>query len=138
MGEYQKINASFLRDYGSSDLSGVIELSTEKQQSLSDGSYQNCGSRKLSACCAYASKSLIVVFLEGHRRREEAILDSCEALGVEVVYREEMHHKAAIIDRAIAWEGSLNILQHWNTQEQMTRHEDPEYIKQLMKVLEVK
>ena len=45
--------------------------------------------------------------------------------------------KAAVIDRAIAWEGSLNILQHWKSKEHITRHEDPEYIKQLMDVLEI-
>ena len=76
--------------------------------------------------------------LEGDRRREEAILNTWEAMGVEVIYREGIHHKAAIIDRSIAWEGSLNILQHWNTQEQMTRHEDPGYIEQLLDVLGVK
>lgn len=76
--------------------------------------------------------------LEAHRRREEAILDTWEAMGVDVVYREGIHHKAAIIDRAIAWEGSLNILQHWNTQEQMTRHEDPGYIERLVSVLGIK
>ena len=76
--------------------------------------------------------------LEGGRRREEAILNTWEAMGVEVIYREGIHHKAAIIDRSIAWEGSLNILQHWNTQEQMTRHEDPGYIEQLLDVLGVK
>ncbi len=70
-------------------------------------------------------------------RGEEAILDAWEGMGVEVVYREGIHHKAAIIDRAIAWEGSMNILQHWKSKEQMTRHEDPEYIKQLLKVLEI-
>ena len=48
--------------------------------------------------------------LEGYRRGEEAILDTWEGMGVEVVYREGIHQKAAIIDRAIGWAGSLNIL----------------------------
>ena len=51
---------------------------------------------------------------------------------------EGIHHKAAVIDRSIAWEGSLNILQHGDSGEQMTRHEDPGYIKELMDVLGVK
>ena len=34
--------------------------------------------------------------------------------------------------------GMLKILQHWKSKEHMTRHEDPEYIKELMKVLEIK
>jgi superfamily II DNA helicase RecQ len=76
--------------------------------------------------------------LVAQERREAAILDTWEGMGVEVVYREGIHHKAAIIDQVIAWEGSLNILQHWKSKEHMTRHEDPEYIKQLMDVLEIK
>jgi len=73
--------------------------------------------------------------LEAHKRREAAILDTWEGFGVEVVYREGIHQKAAFFDRVIAWEGSLNILQHWQTAEHMTRHEDSAYIKQLMAVL---
>ena len=76
--------------------------------------------------------------LEGNKRREDAILNTWEAMGVEVVYREDIHQKAAIIDRTIAWAGSLNILQHWDSGEQMTRHEDPEYIQQLTNVLDLK
>lgn len=64
-------------------------------------------------------------------------LDTLEAIGAEVIRREKIHYKAAIIDRATAWEGSLNILQHWNSKEQMTRHEDPKYIKQLLDVLDL-
>ena len=73
--------------------------------------------------------------LEGDRPREEAILDTWEAMGVAVIYQDQIHQKAAIIDRAIAWAGSLNILQHWDSKEQMTRHEDPEHVRQLLKVL---
>ncbi len=76
--------------------------------------------------------------LRARGQREAAILDTWEGMGVDIVYREGIHHKAAVIDRAIAWEGSLNILQHWKSKEHMTRHEDPEYIKQLMDVLEIK
>ncbi len=79
--------------------------------------------------------------LAAHQRREAAILDTWEGMGVEITRREGIHHKAAVIDRAIAWDGSLNILQHLlpprSTPEQMTRHEAPEYIKQLMGVLEI-
>jgi len=75
--------------------------------------------------------------LDAHEGKEAAILDTWEGMGVEVVTREGIHQKAAIIDRVIAWEGSLNILQHWQSKEHMTRHEDPEYIKKLMDVLEI-
>lgn len=71
-------------------------------------------------------------------RSPAAILDTLEGMGVEVTLRKRIHHKAAIIDRAIAWEGSLNILQHWDSGEQMTRHKDSGYIRQLLSVLEVK
>jgi len=76
--------------------------------------------------------------LNDDRYGAEAVLDTWKTMGVEIVYREGIHHKAAVIDRVIAWEGSLNILQHWKSKEHMTRHEDPEYIKQLMDVLEIR
>ena len=71
-------------------------------------------------------------------RSPAAVLDTLEGMGVDIALRKQIHHKAAIIDRAIAWEGSLNILQHWDTGEQMTRHEDVEYIRQLLNVLGLK
>ena len=71
-------------------------------------------------------------------RSPAAILDTLEGMGVDVTLRKQIHHKAAILDRAIAWEGSLNILQHWDTGEQMTRHDDSGYVKQLLDVLGLK
>ena len=76
--------------------------------------------------------------LRARDQRAAAILDTWEGMGVEITRREGIHHKAAVIDRAIAWEGSLNILQHWKSKEHMTRHADPEYIKKLMEVLEIR
>lgn len=41
--------------------------------------------------------------------------------GVHVNLRESIHEKIAVIDNAILWEGSLNILSHKNTTERMRR-----------------
>jgi len=62
-------------------------------------------------------------------------IEALKAIGVGVSYRDRMHHKAAVIDQSIAWEGSLNILQQWDSQEQMTRHAETEYINSLLGVL---
>jgi hypothetical protein len=62
-------------------------------------------------------------------------IEALKRTGAKISYRDKMHHKAAIIDRAFCWEGSLNILQHWDSHEQMTRHTDAEYIKSLLGVL---
>ena len=63
-------------------------------------------------------------------------IQTLEAIGVKITYIEKMH-QAAITDRDIAWEGSLNILQHWDSHEQMTRHTDEEYIRELLGVLDI-
>lgn len=43
------------------------------------------------------------------------------SLGLHVTMRDRIHEKLAIIDEAILWEGSLNILSHANTSERMNR-----------------
>jgi len=48
-------------------------------------------------------------------------IEQMRAIGVEVTERRRMHQKVAIVDRAIAWEGSLNILSHKDSNEQMRR-----------------
>ncbi len=51
----------------------------------------------------------------------DTVIQQMRAVGVEVTERPKMHQKAAVIDRALAWEGSLNILSHKDTGEQMRR-----------------
>lgn len=48
-------------------------------------------------------------------------IDSLRVLGVAVDLRGRMHEKIALIDRRIAWHGSLNILSHSSTSELMIR-----------------
>ncbi len=49
------------------------------------------------------------------------VVQQFKALGIGVEERRRMHQKVAIIDRSVAWEGSLNILSHRDTDEQMRR-----------------
>ncbi len=57
---------------------------------------------------------------------EEAsfVVEALRESGVVVIQRSKMHQKIALIDRKIAWEGSLNILSHRDTGEHMRRIED--------------
>jgi hypothetical protein len=48
-----------------------------------------------------------------------------------------MHQKVAIMDSAIAWEGSLNILSHKDTAEHMRRFEGNSTIEEIMRNLEL-
>jgi ssDNA-binding Zn-finger/Zn-ribbon topoisomerase 1 len=53
----------------------------------------------------------------------EEVIHQLEDLGVTVVQRTNMHQKVAVIDENVVWEGSLNILSHGHTEEQMRRLE---------------
>jgi len=52
-------------------------------------------------------------------------------VGVNVSFWSEMHQKISIIDDQILWEGSLNILSHNYTEEQMRRFEGKNTIEQV-------
>ena len=59
-----------------------------------------------------------------------------EALGIKVIFDGEGHHqKIAIIDSAILWEGSLNILSQNDSHEFMRRIKDNEIAMQTKKFL---
>jgi len=46
----------------------------------------------------------------------------CKELGINIILlRGSLHRKIAIVDRSILWEGSLNMLSHYNSQEIMRR-----------------
>jgi hypothetical protein len=51
----------------------------------------------------------------------ESCMRELEAIGVHVNMRESIHEKLAIIDNHIFWDGSLNILSHFDTKERVTR-----------------
>lgn len=64
----------------------------------------------------------------GRSSAEDARIDALEsattilrALGVHVTLVAQIHEKVAVIDESIFWDGSLNILSHFDTAERMTR-----------------
>ncbi|MGI4790829.1 MAG: AAA domain-containing protein, partial [Janthinobacterium lividum] len=65
------------------------------------------------------------------------VMDQLRTAGVEVTERPKMHQKAAILDRAVAWEGSLNILSHKDTGEQMRRLPYITAVNELIRVLDL-
>ncbi|MCL6477521.1 MAG: AAA family ATPase [Peptococcaceae bacterium] len=67
----------------------------------------------------------------------EQVITQLDAIGATVVQRRNMHQKVAIIDSRIAWEGSLNILSHRDTQEQMRRFEGENAVQEVIRNLEL-
>ena len=70
-------------------------------------------------------------------QQSETVIEHMRAIGAKVIERKSMHQKVAIIDDKIAWEGSLNILSHRDTGEQMRRFEGISTVKELIKNLEL-
>ena len=70
---------------------------------------------------------------------EEArfVVEALRATGVVVIQRSKMHQKIALIDRKIAWEGSLNILSHRDTGEHMRRIPFPQTVEKLVEFLDL-
>jgi len=67
----------------------------------------------------------------------DIVIDQLRSIGVSVVERRSMHQKIAIIDDNIAWEGSLNILSHRDTEEHMRRFEGPSTVEEIIRNLEL-
>lgn len=67
----------------------------------------------------------------------EIVIDQLRSLGVSVIERRSMHQKVAIIDNAVAWEGSLNILSHKDTEEHMRRFEGLSAVEEIKRNLEL-
>ena len=67
----------------------------------------------------------------------DVVIGQLRGIGVKVIERRSMHQKIAIVDDAIAWEGSLNILSHRDTGEQMRRFEGPTAIEEIIRNLEL-
>jgi hypothetical protein len=67
----------------------------------------------------------------------DIVIDQLRSIGVNVVERRSMHQKVAIIDDTIAWEGSLNILSHKDTEEHMRRFEGPSTVEEIIRNLEL-
>lgn len=56
----------------------------------------------------------------------DAVVDELSRLGVTVLTRPNLHEKLAFIDDKVTWMGSLNILSHSHTTEQMVRFDNTE------------
>jgi hypothetical protein len=67
----------------------------------------------------------------------DIVIDRLRSIGVNVIERQSMHQKVAIIDNATAWEGSLNILSHKDTEEHMRRFEGGSTIEEIIRNLEL-
>ncbi len=65
------------------------------------------------------------------------VVEQMQKIGVDVIERERVHQKVAIIDRKIAWEGSLNILSHRDTHEQMRRLPYVKAVNELIRFCEL-
>jgi len=66
----------------------------------------------------------------------EMVVKQLREIGVVVMERTKMHQKIAILDD-IAWEGSLNILSHRDSQEQMRRYQGQSAVDELIRNLEL-
>jgi len=60
------------------------------------------------------------------------------SMGINVIERSRIHYKVAIIDDHIVWEGSLNILSHRDTKEQMRRFESKAVVEEVLQKLVLK
>jgi hypothetical protein len=69
--------------------------------------------------------------------QSEVVLSQFRSIGVGVIERRNMHQKVAVIDNDIAWEGSLNILSHRDTGEQMRRFAGQSAIEEISRNLEL-
>lgn len=67
----------------------------------------------------------------------DIVIDQLRSIGIMVIERRSMHQKVAIIDDAIAWEGSLNILSHKDTEEHMRRFEGQATVEEIIRNLEL-
>lgn len=68
------------------------------------------------------------------QRQAESVIRTFETMGVQVLIPLDFsHRKLAIIDRAILWEGSLNILSQTYSREIMRRIESEEQAQEMLK-----
>ena len=67
----------------------------------------------------------------------EQVIHQLQSIDATVVQRKGMHQKIALIDERIAWEGSLNILSHHDTKEQMRRIEGANAVKEITRDMEL-
>ncbi len=69
--------------------------------------------------------------------QSEIVVKQLRSIGVNVIERRSMHQKVAILDNDVAWEGSLNILSHRDSGEQMRRFVSQSTVDEIIKNLEL-
>jgi len=76
---------------------------------------------------------------QGSRLKEHAeeIIGYLESIGIIIYQRRKIHQKIAVVDNYINWFGSLNILSHNDTNEQMARMCGTQTAMELIKILEL-
>lgn len=65
-------------------------------------------------------------------------IQQLQEIGVKVLYTVKLHRKLAIIDTAILWEGSLNILSQNDSCEIMRRTNSGELVEQMIRFIDRK
>ncbi|MFC1928650.1 AAA domain-containing protein [Chloroflexota bacterium] len=69
--------------------------------------------------------------------QSEIVVGQLRSIGVNVIERRNMHQKVAILDNDVTWEGSLNILSHRDSGEQMRRFTGESTVDEIIKNLEL-
>jgi hypothetical protein len=69
--------------------------------------------------------------------QSEIVIRQLRGIGVNVIERRNMHQKVAILDNDVTWEGSLNILSHRDSGEQMRRFIGQSAIEAIIRNLEL-
>jgi len=74
---------------------------------------------------------------EKYQPKVRSIIDDLRRRGIIVLTRTEMHEKVIVIDHRIVWQGSLNLLSHKSTSEQMQRIEGENYSEKTINILDL-
>jgi len=76
----------------------------------------------------------ITDYKEGQTLRE--MFAELESMGLQIVFKSNIHQKFAIIDQSIVWYGSINLLGYGRSEETMMRLESANIACELLKSLE--
>ena len=71
------------------------------------------------------------------QEQAEVAIANMQSIGVEVLLTVGHHRKLAVIDRAIVWEGSLNILSQYDSCEIMRRLQSEQLASQLLNFIKL-
>ncbi len=72
-----------------------------------------------------------------YQKKARDLIDNLRKKGIIVRIRKNMHEKVILIDDALVWQGSLNLLSHKSTTEQMQRMVSGKMQKEITKLLDL-